>query len=58
VPLHSSPAGKRYGRAHGSLPVTNDHSARLVRLPLWIGLTERQQDKVVAVLKAAVSLQL
>ena len=53
VPLHSSPAGLRYGRAHGALDVTNRQSERLVRLPLWVGLTEQQQDKVVAVLKAA-----
>lgn len=38
VPLHSSPAGKRYGRASGSLAVTNEYSERLVRMPLWIGL--------------------
>lgn len=40
VPLHSSPAGKRYGRTHGSLNVTIDQSERLVCLPLWVGLTE------------------
>jgi dTDP-4-amino-4,6-dideoxygalactose transaminase len=56
VPLHSSPAGQRYGRAHDSLAVTIKQSRRLVRLPLWIGLTEQQQDKVVAVLEKAVSL--
>jgi dTDP-4-amino-4,6-dideoxygalactose transaminase len=38
VPLHSSPAGRRFGRAHGELPVTDDLSARLLRLPLWIGV--------------------
>ena len=56
VPLHSSPAGQRYGRAHGSLKVTIDLSERLLRLPLWVGLTEQQQDKVVDVLKTAVKL--
>lgn len=55
VPLHSSPAGIRYGRAHGTLDVTNTQSERLVRLPLWVGLTQRQQDKVVDVLMAAVN---
>lgn len=53
VPLHSSPAGQRYGRVHGSLEVTETRSERLVRLPLWIGLTEEQQDLVVAVLQNA-----
>jgi dTDP-4-amino-4,6-dideoxygalactose transaminase len=52
VPLHSSPAGKRYGRAQGSLPITTDLSERLIRLPLWVGITEEQQDRVVNVLCA------
>ena len=51
VPLHSSPAGRRYGRAHGALPVTDDAAARLLRLPLWVGLSEAQQARVVAVLE-------
>ena len=50
VPLHSSPAGKRYGRTHGSLGITESLSDRLVRLPLWVGLTEAQQGRVVQVL--------
>lgn len=54
VPLHSSPAGRRYGRAHGTLAVTDRQAARLVRLPLWVGLAEAQQDRVVDVLKATV----
>jgi dTDP-4-amino-4,6-dideoxygalactose transaminase len=55
VPLHSSPAGQRYGRVHGSLDVTNDKSERLLRLPLWVGLTEHQQNKVVEVLAKTLS---
>jgi len=55
VPLHSSPAGKRYGRAQGDLEVTNRQSERLVRLPLWVGLTEAQQEKIINVLSDAVS---
>ena len=46
VPLHSSPAGVRYGRADQPLRVTDDLSERLIRLPLWIGLTPAQQDKI------------
>ena len=38
VPLHSAPAGLKYGRAHGNLSITNQLSERLVRLPLWVGL--------------------
>ncbi len=55
VPLHSSPAGMRYGRVHGKLTITNMASERLIRLPLWIGLTDEQQDKIVSVLKDTVS---
>lgn len=54
VPLHSSPAGKRYGRVHGELNITHRHSERLIRLPMWVGLTEAQQDRVVEVLDKAV----
>jgi dTDP-4-amino-4,6-dideoxygalactose transaminase len=39
VPLHSSTAGRRYGRVHGSLEVTDRVSEQLVRLPLWVGMT-------------------
>jgi dTDP-4-amino-4,6-dideoxygalactose transaminase len=50
VPLHSSPAGQQYGRAHGSLEVTNGQSERLIRLPLWVGISAGQQDRVVTAL--------
>lgn len=56
VPLHSSPAGQRYARVHGSLNVTIDQSERLIRLPLWVGLTEEQQDRVIDVLGSACNL--
>lgn len=51
VPLHSSPAGRRYGRAHGILGVTERISRKVIRLPLWVGLTQEQQDKIVAIIK-------
>jgi dTDP-4-amino-4,6-dideoxygalactose transaminase len=38
VPLHSSPAGKRFGRPHGSMKNTDNASDQLLRLPLWIGM--------------------
>ncbi|WP_397451935.1 dTDP-4-amino-4,6-dideoxygalactose transaminase [Pseudomonas sp. NA-150] len=53
VPLHSSPAGQRYARVHGELKFTNSQSERLVRLPLWVGLTDEQQDRVLRVLKSS-----
>jgi dTDP-4-amino-4,6-dideoxygalactose transaminase len=48
VPLHSAPAGRRYGRTHGTLEVTDDVSGRLVRLPLWAGMTDEQVEHVIA----------
>lgn len=54
VPLHSSPGGLRYGRAHGSLPVTTDTAARLVRLPLWPGLGPAQ-DQIIAAVEASLN---
>lgn len=54
VPLHSSPGGKRYGRTHGELPVTEQQSERLVRLPLWVGLSAEQQERIVEVLRKAI----
>jgi dTDP-4-amino-4,6-dideoxygalactose transaminase len=52
VPLHSSPAGLRFGRAHGELSLTTSLSQRLIRLPMWFGLTEAQQQRVCDVLSA------
>lgn len=40
VPLHSAPAGLRFGRVSGGMNVTDDMADRLVRLPLWVGLDE------------------
>ena len=56
VPLHSSPAGMRYGRPHGSLEVTESISERLIRLPLWMGISSEEQETVVEVLSNAVTL--
>jgi dTDP-4-amino-4,6-dideoxygalactose transaminase len=53
-PLHTSPAGRRLGRAHGALPVTERASAALLRLPLWVGLTDADADRVVAAVSEGV----
>jgi dTDP-4-amino-4,6-dideoxygalactose transaminase len=53
VPLHSSPAGRRYGRMHGDLPVTAEISDRLVRLPLWAEMGEPELDAVVGAVERA-----
>lgn len=55
VPLHSSPAGGRYGRVHGSMSFTDNQAARLIRLPLWVGLAQEQQERIVEVLTKALS---
>jgi dTDP-4-amino-4,6-dideoxygalactose transaminase len=52
VPLHSSPAGRAYGRADAPLPVTDSASERLVRLPLWLGLESHQERVIEAALRA------
>lgn len=47
VPLHSSPAGVRYGRTFGSMAVTDDCSNRIVRLPLWVELPDDAPRQVI-----------
>jgi len=54
VPLHSSPAGLRYGRVTDSLPITEDLSERLIRLPLWLGMESGQQDRIIDLLQRIV----
>jgi dTDP-4-amino-4,6-dideoxygalactose transaminase len=54
-PLHSAPAGRLYGRAHGALKVTDDLSARLVRLPVFAELTAEQVDHICSVLAQVMS---
>ncbi len=47
VPLHSAPAGLRYGRFHGEDRYTTKESERLLRLPMYYNLTESDQQKVI-----------
>ncbi|HEY5286129.1 MAG TPA: dTDP-4-amino-4,6-dideoxygalactose transaminase [Solirubrobacteraceae bacterium] len=47
LPLHASPAGKRLGALPHPVPVTDDISKRLLRLPLWVGMTDEQVDFVI-----------
>ena len=48
VPLHLSPMGRRFGYKENDLPVTEDLSARLLRLPFYYGLS---QDEIETVLE-------
>lgn len=40
VPLHSTDAGKKYARFNGKLNNTNHVAAKIIRLPLWVGMTK------------------
>jgi dTDP-4-amino-4,6-dideoxygalactose transaminase len=52
VPLHSSPVGRRYGYEVEDLPVTEDASRRLLRLPLYHEMTEAEQAHVIGEVRA------
>jgi dTDP-4-amino-4,6-dideoxygalactose transaminase len=54
IPLHSSPAGRKYGRAEGALHVTDSVSDRLLRLPMWVGMEDIQAEVIRSVLDAVV----
>ena len=47
IPLHSAPAGKRFGRFHGTDEVTTRESDRLLRLPMYYGLSDEDINKVI-----------
>ena len=47
VPLHSAPAGLRFGRFSGEDRYTTRESERLLRLPMYYGLTREDVDRVV-----------
>jgi len=53
IPLHSSPAGKTYGKTKHPMANTDELSGRLLRLPLWVGLQEGQQTYIVERLASA-----
>ena len=46
IPLHSAPAGLRFGRFHGEDEYTTKESERLARLPMYYGLTADQVDYI------------
>ena len=47
VPLHSAPAGRKYGRFHGEDRFTTKESERLLRLPMYYQITEDEVEHVV-----------
>jgi dTDP-4-amino-4,6-dideoxygalactose transaminase len=53
VPLHSAPAGRRFGRVCGPLDVTDAAAEQLLRLPLWVGMTPDDVARVAQGVAAA-----
>lgn len=52
VPLHTAKAGRKFGRFYGEDVYTTKESERLVRLPLYYGLTEEQNMYIIEQVKA------
>ena len=52
IPLHSAPAGLKFGRFHGRDEWTTKESERLVRLPLYYGLKESDRRRVIDAVRA------
>ena len=52
IPLHSAKAGRVYGRFHGEDEVTTSESERLLRLPLYYGMTAEEREQVVEAIRA------
>ena len=56
VPLHSAPAGLRFGRVSGSMTVTDACAEQLVRLPLWVGMTPGGTARAIELLGAVAAV--
>lgn len=52
IPLHSAPAGLKFGRFNGEDRYTTQESERLLRLPMYYGLTESETDLVIETVKS------
>ena len=48
IPLHSAPAGQKYGRFNGIDKYTTKESDRLIRLPMYFGLKMEELDKIIS----------
>ena len=51
IPLHSAPAGLKFGRFHGEDEYTTKESERLLRLPLYYGLKDEEVDYICSKVK-------
>lgn len=52
IPLHDSPAGKKFGRSNGELKKTKQFSGQLIRLPMWVGLSDSDIAKIITIMKS------
>lgn len=50
IPLHTSPAGRRYGRFHGEDIHTTEESGKLLRLPLYYNISHEDIERIVEVI--------
>ncbi|HCJ6872855.1 dTDP-4-amino-4,6-dideoxy-D-glucose transaminase [Vibrio cholerae] len=48
VPLHTASAGKQFSRFHGGDIFTTSESERLIRLPMWYGISNHEQKQIVS----------
>lgn len=55
IPLHSSPAGIKYGRTCGEMDVTDSVASRLLRLPLWGEMKEEDVEMVISLVQDEVN---
>ena len=53
IPLHSAPAGIKFGRFDGEDVYTTSDSDRLVRLPMWYGMSDEEVEKVIEGVKGS-----
>ncbi|MCD8154686.1 MAG: dTDP-4-amino-4,6-dideoxygalactose transaminase [Clostridiales bacterium] len=58
IPLHSAPAGKKFGRFHGEDRYTTSESERLLRLPMYYGLTQEDKEYIISCVYAFFGLHM
>ena len=55
VPLHTAPAGKQFCKTSGDFKVTDSISQKLIRLPMWLGITQAEQARVILELENSIT---
>ena len=58
IPLHSAPMGMKLGYREGELPITESVSERLLRLPMYAGMTDEELEYVISVLKTVIEKEI